>query len=48
MVEPFLYLPAKKQFPDYYKLIKKPISLNEIKEKDSDDLRELYEDFKLM
>lgn len=43
-----MYLPARKQFPDYYKLIKKPVSLNEIKEKDSDDLRELFEDFKLM
>lgn len=28
--EPFMKLPAKKDYPDYYEIIKKPIDINKI------------------
>ena len=51
--EPFLQLPSKREFADYYLTIGDPISLNEIKKKlKSNDyegsLPSLYEDLDLM
>lgn len=31
--EAFIYLPCEKTYPDYYKIIKNPIDLSEIKRK---------------
>lgn len=49
---PFLRLPGKKLFADYYELIKKPISLAEIKSRNTKSeyasLQDLYDDFLLM
>lgn len=50
--EIFEKLPSKKIFPDYYHVIKQPISFNEIKKRikngDYADLPQFYSDFKLM
>ena len=50
--EPFLQLPSKREFADYYITIGDPISLNEIRKKlkgnEYDSLSSLYEDLDLM
>lgn len=50
--EIFEKLPSKKIFPDYYHIIKQPISFNEIKKRirngDYMDLEQFHADFKLM
>jgi ATP-dependent helicase STH1/SNF2 len=50
--EIFEKLPSKKMFPDYYHIIKRPISFNEIKKRikngDYADLSLFRADFKLM
>lgn len=50
--EIFEKLPSKKIFPDYYHIIKQPISFNEIKKRirngDYTNLDQFRDDFKLM
>lgn len=42
----FLRLPSKRQYPDYYQLIKRPISLDEIKTQLESGLYTTLEDVK--
>lgn len=46
----FEELPSRKEYPDYYKIIKKPISLEEIQQKlfDYQSIKQLTEDIQLM
>lgn len=52
IIAPFLRLPSKKAFPDYYQLIQRPISVSEIKghnnKSDYSSLQSLYDDFRLL
>ena len=52
LAEPFLQLPSKREFADYYLTIGDPVSLNEIRKKlkasEYDSLASLYEDLDLM
>jgi len=52
LIEPFLKLPSKRIYPDYYEDIKQPISVNCIKKKLNkrlySTLRELHDDFELI
>ena len=52
LIEPFLKLPSKRVYPDYYEDIKRPISVNCIKKKLNKRLystiRELHDDFELL
>lgn len=49
---PFLRKPSKRQYPDYYELIKRPIALDDIKKQlDSDgysNLEDVKADFELL
>jgi len=48
----FMKLPSKKQYPDYYELIKNPIDMKKIREKiddfDYNDISQFSEDFNLL
>ncbi|XP_056642745.1 ATP-dependent helicase brm-like isoform X1 [Diorhabda sublineata] len=50
--EPFIKLPPKKDYPDYYEIIKKPIDINKILDRISDgkylDFADLERDFMLL
>ena len=50
--DPFMKLPTKKELPDYYEVIKRPVDINKIKnkieEEKYDDLDALEKDFILM
>lgn len=52
VLAPFLRLPSKKAFPDYFQVIEHPISLAEIKTRnnksDYTTLQSLFDDFKLL
>lgn len=52
LLGPFLRLPSKKLFADYYQIIETPVSLAEIKARNAKSeyatLQDLYSDFKLM
>ena len=45
---PFLTLPSKIDFPDYYDLIKNPIDLSQIESRCYRSIDELYSDLQLM
>ncbi len=52
LIDPFIKLPSKRFYPDYYEEIKKPIALNGIKKKLNtrvyQSVKELVDDFELM
>jgi SNF2 family DNA or RNA helicase len=44
----FMELPSKEEYPDYYLFIKKPICMNQIKNKEYSNPQEFYDEFMLM
>ena len=52
LVAPFVKLPPKKVYPDYYEIIKEPISLSDIQKKEAKDkypdTASFLDDFKLL
>jgi ATP-dependent helicase STH1/SNF2 len=48
LAEPFLTLPSRRGFPDYFRVIKNPISFNEIQKKKYTDMEVLKKDVLLI
>ena len=52
LAEPFMTLPSKREFPDYYEIVKDPISLNQVRKKlklgEYSDVQDLAGDLELI